>query len=306
MRIRQFEYFVQVCESGSITKAAEILNVAQPALGMQIRSLEQELGAKLLERTPRGTVATRSGEIFLEEARAILNRVRAMRRRLVEAERANAETVKLGLTPSITTLLTGRLLEALATVRPRMETQIFEEFSHILLGRVERGELDLALAYSVPDDSRLSREALLREVLYFVSSPGSEFDRPEPLQFRDMVGVTFVMPSEKDFLRQIIGDTMRSADLTLDVIYQVESMPAMKDIIAKGKACGILPHGTIARELDAGILRARPIVDPPVSRTLYAVWPEGVELDGKGRHLLATIRELLPALCGEVKSLSPV
>lgn len=304
MRVRQFEYFVQICECGSITKAAEILHVAQPALGMQIRSLERELGVKLLRRTPRGTGPTRAGEVFLDESRAILNRVSAMRRKLSEVERAEADTVKLGLTPSMATLLTGRLLETIALVRPRTDVQIFEEFSHILLERVERGELDMALAYSVPEDCSLAREPLLREVLYFVSCPGSEFDSSEPMRFRDMVGVTFVMPSEKDFLRQIVGETMRNADLTLDVIYQVESMPAMKDLIARGKACGILPYGTISREIDAGSLRARPIADPPVSRTLYAVWPAGLGLDGKEQRLRMAIRKLLPVLCQQVESLT--
>jgi Transcriptional regulator len=306
MRIRQLEYFVEVCACGSITQASTTLNVAQPALGMQLRSLEQELGVKLLKRTPRGTVATAAGELCLEEAKVILNRVRSLKQRLKELERVDLGTVRLGLTPSLATLITGRLLEATGSAKLPVEVQIFEEFSHILISRMERGDLDMALAYSIPEGSRLSHEALLNEELRLIVAPNTPFDSEKPITFRDLVDIPFVMPSEKDLLRQTINDVLRREGLSLNVLYQVESMAAMKDLIIRGKACGILPYGNVVREVSADLLRTRRIADPPLTRTLYMIWPAGTDLGKKEKLVANAISALLPALFGEISTLSPL
>jgi LysR family nitrogen assimilation transcriptional regulator len=306
VRIRQLEYFVEVCACGSITQAAARLNVAQPALGMQIRSLEEELGAQLLKRTPRGTVATAAGQACLEEATVILNRVRLLKQRLKEMEAAETSTVRIGLTPSMATLMTGRLLEAIGAVARPINVQIFEEFSHILMARVERGELDIALAFSVPEGSSLSREPLLQEELKLIIAPDTEFDIEEPIAFRNLVDIPLVMPSEKDFLRRLINEALRQEDLSLNILYQVESMRAMKDLILRGKACGILPYGNVVGEVSADQLRTRQIVDPPLTRTLYIAWPGGVELGKKESLVVGLIRDLLPILCKEINTLTPL
>ena len=75
MSLSQIEYFVAVADAGHVGRAAEKLRIAQPAVSRQIRNLEGELGAKLFDRTPRGMKLSASGEIFLEHARAILDRV---------------------------------------------------------------------------------------------------------------------------------------------------------------------------------------------------------------------------------------
>ncbi|WP_161974223.1 LysR family transcriptional regulator [Rhizobium deserti] len=306
MRIRQLEYFLEVCACGSITQASAKLNVAQPALGMQLRSLEQELGTKLLKRTARGTVATAAGQVCLEEARIILNRVRLLKQRLKEMEAAETSTVRLGLTPSMATLMTGRLLETIGAGAVPINVQIFEEFSHILMSRVERGELDIALAFSVPEGTRLSCEPLLQEELTLIMAPGTEFDVAKPIAFRDLVDIPVVMPSERDFLRQLINEALRREDLSLNILYQVESMRAMKDLILRGRACGILPYGNVVGEVSADHLRTRRIIDPPLTRTLYFIWPAGIDFGRKERIVVSALRELLPNLFEEVATFSPL
>lgn len=77
MSLAQIEYFVAVAENGHVGRAARDLRIAQPAVSRQIRSLEDELGAPLFLRTPRGMKLSPAGEVFLAHARAILDGVRA-------------------------------------------------------------------------------------------------------------------------------------------------------------------------------------------------------------------------------------
>jgi DNA-binding transcriptional LysR family regulator len=88
--LAQIEYFVAVAEEGHVGRAASALRIAQPAVSRQIRRLEDELGAPLFLRTPRGMQLSESGHVFLGHARAILDGVR-------EAERA----VRAGATASV-------------------------------------------------------------------------------------------------------------------------------------------------------------------------------------------------------------
>ncbi|TFF23109.1 LysR family transcriptional regulator [Jiella endophytica] len=297
MRIRQLEFFVAVCETGSITQAAARLNVAQPALGVQLKALEEHVGVTLLTRTRRGAVPTEAGTLFLEEARHILKRLSEVQRRLRETAEHRRRTITLGLTPSLTTVLASRLLHTAMTKLPNVELQIFEEFSHTLLDRLARGRLDLALAYSVPEGEKLRRKALLEEVLFFVCAAGSPFDKPEPLPFAELHGPNFVMPSERDFVRQLVEETMATNRTTLKIPYQVESMQAMKELIARGMACGILPYGTISREVEAGTLAIRPIVAPAITRRLSMVWSADVEMTRDELTLARVIEELLADVC---------
>jgi LysR family nitrogen assimilation transcriptional regulator len=303
VRIRQLEYFVEICRVESITQAAENLNIAQPALGMQIRSLESEFGTTLLNRTRRGTVPTAAGLIFLEEAQAILARVRSLRQRLKDEALANAAAMKLGLTPSLSTLMTGNLLETANTLIPPLDLQIFEEFSHVLIPRVESGELDMALVYSLPAGCKLSREPLMEEALNLICAPGSQFDVAAPIAFRELEKVPFAMPSPKDFLRLLVTEALKRESMTINVAYQVESMQAMKDLIARGKACGVLPYGNIVRELEAGVLHARPIVSPALVTTLYATWAPGIDLSRSSKQLLNVTRAFLMQLCAGTEQL---
>src|SRR5690606_20627663 len=98
MELRQLRYFVAASEAGSLLKASGRLHVAQPALGQQITALENELGARLLDRSSRGVTLTEAGKVFLEHARIVLADVEKARMAVRESTTAPSGEVALGLT----------------------------------------------------------------------------------------------------------------------------------------------------------------------------------------------------------------
>src|SRR3546814_19561694 len=113
MDLRQLRTFLHVAELGSLGRAAERLRVAQPALGRQIRLLEEELGVPLFTRHGRGMAPTPAGRILLDRASALLRLV-ADTRAEVSAERdAVKGTVSLGVPPNVGAVLAGGLVERL-------------------------------------------------------------------------------------------------------------------------------------------------------------------------------------------------
>lgn len=293
MRVRQLEYFVQVCEIGSITKAASLLNVAQPALGLQIKGLEKELGAPLLVRTPRGTTVTEAGAIAFDEAKAILASVQRLKRKLSDAKSRQTQPISLGLTPGMTALLTAKLLRACGSEAPHIKLQLFEDFSNILIDGVAHGRLDIALAYNVPAERFPNREPLMLESLFFICSPASAFDQPGPISFESLLKAEYVIPGENDIVHRQINEVLHRSNFSRKIAYRVHSLQAMKDVIAGGMACGILPYGTVVREVSAKTLVARPIVDPPIVRELFAIWPHEHTPTKNERKLLGVLQKLV-------------
>ncbi len=299
MRTRQLESFVRVCELGSITKAARALNIAQPALGIQIRSLEYEFGAQLLERTVSGTRPTAAGLTFLTEAKYLLRRVSDLKRALREAGNNVPLSLTLGVTPSMSGILVPRLLEALAISMPRLVLTIVEELSHVLIGRAAAGGLDLALIYNAPSTSGLTCNPQLREALYFLASPNSPAGQAGPIRLDELAAIELTMPSSGDVLRHLVEDEMRVVGLSPRITYPLDSMQAMKAVIARGLACGVLPACAVSSEIAAGTLIAREIVEPSLWRTLYLVQAKETTGNLIAAGVAQGVRRVLRQLCDE-------
>lgn len=145
MELRHLRYFRAVAEDRHMTRAAERLGIAQPALSQQIRSLEEELGVPLFDRIGRGLVLNEAGRLFLEEARAVLDRVEKAASTARQAARGDVGRLRVGFTAS--TCFNPVLTEALKTYRlawPRVELVLEESRSSLLETALEQGTLDAA------------------------------------------------------------------------------------------------------------------------------------------------------------------
>jgi LysR family nitrogen assimilation transcriptional regulator len=271
MRSRQLECFVCICETGSITRAAAKLNIAQPALGVQLRALEQEFGARLVTRNSAGTVPTIAGALFLDEARKILARIAELKRRLREIEDRQTLAVRLGMPASLTGHLTGRLLARVREAIPSLHLSIVEGPSNQIVEQVQSGRLDVAVAFEARAAADLAIEPILNESLCLIVASGSRHAQAKPIKLEALRGIDLTMPGEGDVVRRILKDTMREHGMQPRIVYPVTSMPAMIDIVLEGLACAVLPAGAVAREMAEGKLISRPIVRPDLKRTLSLV-----------------------------------
>jgi hypothetical protein len=129
MDLKCLNYFVTVIECGSFARASARLRIAQPALGWQIRKLEEELGAQLLLRHSRGVEPTDAGLRMLGHARVILARAQEAAAELRSLASEPQGTVVLGLTPSVNAMLTLPLLKRLSAEAPQIRMRPVEELS---------------------------------------------------------------------------------------------------------------------------------------------------------------------------------
>ncbi len=271
MNLRQLRYFVKVVEAGNMTRAAESLHVAQPALGMQIRQLEEDLGVALLVRHSRGVDATAAGKLLHDRALEILALVSETRKEISSAKFERGESIRLGLTPMLMLVLGPDLAINVRDTLPQVFLSLVEAMSHILVEALLRDEVDLALAYDVPDHPQLHRVELLHEDLVLVTLPGTHVGGT--VTFADAMDETLALPEARDTIRDLVMRTAVDCGREVKIGYEVRSVAAIKSLVARGAAAGILPLGAVIEEVREGKLDARPIVAPTLRRTLCLASP---------------------------------
>src|SRR5262245_17887894 len=147
MDFKQLKYFVQIAECGSLSKAAEILHISQPSLSLQIKNLEDELGAELLNRHARGVSTTELGRMFCDHARSILKDVERAKDTIASQAKSPTGRVTVGLPTSACRGLSARLIMSVAERYPNVSLHIAEAMTGTLDEWVQIGRLDVALLY---------------------------------------------------------------------------------------------------------------------------------------------------------------
>src|SRR5262249_54630806 len=145
MELRHLRYFVAVAEELSFRRAAEKLNLAQPPLSAQIKSLETELGVRLLERTTRSVSLTHAGRVFLEEARSVLAASSQAERRAQDAAHGLVGTLRLGVVAPTANAWLAAILRRFRQRFPSVQLSVFDLTTPDQLRRLRENALDAAL-----------------------------------------------------------------------------------------------------------------------------------------------------------------
>lgn len=268
MDLKQLRTFLHVADLGSLSRAAERLHTAQPALGRQIRMLEAELGGALFTRHGRGMVLTDTGSLLVERATAILRMVEDTREELTASLGAVSGAVSLGVPPTAGEVIAGRLVERFLRDFPEVTVRIVPAFSGYLLEMLQRGEIDLAVMYQTAAIRHIPAEPLIQETLHLVGAAGSGLDLSEPRDFATLADLPLVLPGPRHGLRTLLENAARQADMVLRVTVEADALQTLKELAARGLAHTVLPLPAIHGDIGAGTLRAAPIARPSLDRRL--------------------------------------
>lgn len=267
MNLRHLRYFVAIVDHGSMVKASDALFVAQSALSQHMRNLEAELGVQLLLRTGRGVVPTDAGHELLHRARAILVQLDDAQRALREQSATPQGNVTLGLPPSVSAMIAVPLILQMQQALPKVALRVAEGMSGYVLDWLQAGQVDLGLVYGIQRAPGIVTSALYTERLFFIAPPDS--DTPAVLPFAALEGYPLILPGRQHGLRDMIDRLAREHRLSLRIQVEIDAMSQMKLLVRHGVGCTVLPLPAVQEELRRGELRAVPIVEPEIDRTIY-------------------------------------
>lgn len=268
MDLKQLKALVTIAETANMTRAAEVLNIVQPALSRQISMLEDEVGAILFERGRQGMILNAEGKTFLEYARRILHEVEKAKAEVRPSSGAVSGIVNVGLLPSTSDLLSSMLLRRLQQQYPEIRITITAGYAGHLQEWLEVGEIDVALLYSTKLSPSLNVQPLVQEKLWFVGLPGNGLRPGRPVTLSSVADRPIILPSRPHGLRVLVDRVGRENSLQLHVVAETNSMSVQKSLVLDGHGFTILPSIAIAEELARGHLEAAPLTDAGLTRTI--------------------------------------
>lgn len=267
MDFRQIRAFLLVSELGSINQASSRLNIAQPALSRQIKLLESAMGRPLFERCSNGMRLTKAGRGFLE---SIADPFRNLEETFENARASFTDVsrqVRIGISPSVSCVLSKRLTRAVATRLPGVSLSLFEAYSEELGQAVKSHDIDAAIIQEpriICD--RIIRANILREPLLLVGPPGSRLDMAEPLQFSDLQTFPLILPTRRHRIRSMVEEAASELGIDLDVRYELNSLSSMKEMVESGEGYAVLTPSSVFRERSERRLRCALIASPSLYR----------------------------------------
>lgn len=273
MELRQLAALIAVAESGSVTRAAEVLRLVQPAVSRQIRTLEDELDTALFERTKHGMVLTDDGKVLLGYARRAVRELERARAEIRPARAAVHGLVTIGLLPSVADPLATAVVERMTQTHPDVRLRVMVGYDGHLAEWLEAADVDLALSYDVAVRTGVESSPLVEEPLWLVGPPGCGLTEAEPVDLGGRAGEPFVLPAPPHALRSIVDRAAARHAHELEVVAETNSMSVQRRLAMRGVGLTVLPRTAVADELAAGLLAAAPLVGELLRRRLVLAVP---------------------------------
>lgn len=268
MDIKQLRTLLAIAETGSLTRASELLHVVQPALSRQLKLLEDELGVQVFERNRRGMQLTDAGKTFVEKARRALRQLDQAKTDIIATKNNILGTVSIGMLPSLGDAISVPLVASLRRQYPDLLISLTTGFTSELQGLLEKGELDVALLGEYKPSALLSTEPVLREALYVVGLPATGLRLTDPVTLSSAAKLPLILPAYPQGLRLLIDHACTMMGVHLNVVAESNSTSVQLDLVRAGQGFAILPFVALTPYLEDGRLSAAPITAPDMHRNL--------------------------------------
>lgn len=259
--------FLAIAELGSLTRAAIYLDSNQSLLSRQINALERQCGCRLFTRTGRGVELSETGVRILEQVRDLLNSAQQLEADIRSNLQKPAGRVTVGLLPSISAALVGRLFSHMREHYPSVQLKILEGSS----GQVEEwmadARVDLAILYryaTLPENE----QKLATVDSYLVGPVGDTLTAKGDIPVSALSGLPYILPSAPNGLRNALDAVARHDKLTVAPVIEADSLPLFKSLAEQERLYSVLPLHAVWTEIEEGRLQAAKITDLRLQRSI--------------------------------------
>jgi len=278
MDTNQLLYFIEVCNTGNISKAAQALHLSQQGLSASIRRLEHELGCDLFYRKASGIVLTDIGKIVLSEAKAIANHVERIQE-CCSNKTAGKYTIKIAVTESLIVRFPTELQRLLINGTDEFDVQLIEKYSVECCNLVDEAKCTFGIIYGNPDEKRFDIVSLdtVKQVIIV--------NKNHPLAGRDTIpiaaldNIPFALPHKGTYPYNNIANIFKQNNIRLNVSYECDRPRQTIDIVSNNP---FLVSRTIADEItvqDLQKIKVLELEDEPFVMPVKLISQKGHELN---------------------------
>lgn len=266
--LRRLGYFIQIAETGSLSKAALQLQVSHSMLSRGIHEFEIQLGHPLFHRTGRGMKLTEYGRQLLPRAQQVAMEASRFNDEATALRGGLAGTVSVGLPGSIAARIAAPTFQSARAKYPGLSVRFVEALSGGVEELLATRRIDIGIFYAAKANPRKGEVALAMSNLYLVGPAGDRITAKRTVRLSQVAQCPLVLPSRPHAVRVMVEEACSKENLDIYVPFEIDSLLALKEVVTSGAGYTILAHDAVARDIAEGRLQAALIDDPPLSRLL--------------------------------------
>ncbi|WP_342165440.1 LysR substrate-binding domain-containing protein [Methylobacterium sp. SD21] len=270
LNLHLLRFFSAVAQTGSFSRAADELNVSQPAISRGVRDFELQVGCRLLDRGPRGVRLTREGDALFRHAKTLFAMERAAEDELRALRGLGSGALRIGASTTIATYMLPTYLGAFNRAYPGIELSITSENTRSIAGLLIEHKIDVALVEGPVDVPCIVSEAWIADEMVLITSAGHAFVHDDvPIDPVRLDGETFIFREPGSGSREVVAEALKANGVNPIRRLDVGSTEAIKQLVASGVGVAITSVATIRDQVALGTLVAVPIRQMRVERTLW-------------------------------------
>ncbi len=257
MEMRHLRHLAAVIEVGNISRAAEVLNITQPALTRSIKTLEDLVGGALIERRPRGVVATREGEALYRSAKVILEEAKRAREELTQLRSGRRKSISVGIAAMFADQFMDSVAVAYCRKRPGLRMTITEGLYEELVADLAERRLDVLFCNlpGVPLPDNLQAEPMLEVHSILVARSDHNLAQKLQVTRQDLAGARWAVVNQAH-MREIMDHFFAAEGVKAPhATIQTNSIPLIRSMVTQDDFVSILPHHLVRTQLRRGTLK---------------------------------------------------
>ncbi len=289
----ELETFLAIAETGSFTKAARMLALAQPSISQRVQKLEAELGARLFDRTGRDVVLTDAGERLRMRARPIVDEMRALVSEFQDGSEARRREVKVAASPMVAAVLLPPVVRRFAEVTPGVAVHIHETVLSQALDHLAAGRADFAVMVMDSPDARFRFDLLLEDESVVVAQRGHPLLKDPVVPLDAILQYPMLLPRGHVSLVAAVTREFRKRGLDFHPILTARTVQTILGMVAAGVGIALVPTSVLRCVSHSEVGTTR-IVGSPFPRRFGIVQLRGQVLSPAARAFNALLRQEWP------------
>ncbi len=290
MNLNQLETLLVISKTLSFRKAGELLNLTQPAVSAQIKSLEEEFNTILVDRNHPISL-TDSGVLFLEHAERMLGIVEELKHKLGDLTENPQGHIHLGTTISIAMQILPRVLSYFQDQFPLIKTTIHSMPSSQIMTSVENGLIDIGIGYLFEKNPMLETSILYYDTFELVVSPSHPLSKLSHTSIESLREIPLIMLSQETMGRRYIDKIFETFHIVPNIVMELSSSEEVKRMVELNLGAAVISKMSMSNELRLGTLKMITINEFENSH------PVGV-MYKSGRYLNTAMQQFLMDLKG--------
>ena len=269
MEWHQLEYFKSVAQMQHVTHAAERLSISQPALSRSIAKLEDELGFPLFDRSGKGIVLNRYGQIFLQHVERAMQEISEGKQVIQDLLHPNHGSVSLSFLHSLGSNVVPGLLSKFLANNPDIQFKLYQNSTNFLLDQLDAGEIDLCLCSPVNTREKIEWEPLFTEELFVIVPTGHRLAKRSSIELNEIKDEPVVTFKKNYGLRVLADQLFKEAGLSPFITFEGEEIITVAGLVEAKLGVALIPH---VSGLDKSAISFLPISKPKCQRIIGMAW----------------------------------